>query len=449
MSSSPIRTDIRGLIDIALPISIGTFVQFLVLLTDNYFLARVSEQAINGAGNAGLTYLTMSMVIFGSSTGLQILVARRHGEGNDALQIRTGRIGWVLQALIGVVICIALLELNQGLLGSLIESNEVRNVFEPYLNTRLWGAIPYGITFALTAYWTGLAKTRLLLAVSLTTALTNLGLDYAFIEGNLGFEAMGYIGAARASLIAESIGFIVAVALMLKVEPRFFKLPNLIDGEVIKAWWRISGPLMGQLVLTVGVWTSFFFFVEKVGSTELKVSHIGRNAFIFASIITTGIGQTTRTVVSTLIGAGRNDELIATIKRLWVIAIIGVLVLTHGFILYPELIAAMFFDDPLQIDMMVKTFATLFIAVLGFSSSHILLSTLEGAGGTKRAFAVEMLGAGSYFLCAWYLTSPINGGFRPIEEIWRVEWVYFTCIFIGCMIALWNGKWKKGLESLS
>ena len=191
MSSSPIRTDIRGLIDIALPISIGTFVQFLVLLTDNYFLARVSEQAINGAGNAGLTYLTMGMVIFGSSTGLQILVARRHGEGNDALQIRTGRIGWVLHALIGVVLCIALLGLNQGLLGSLIESIEVRNVFEPYLNTRLWGAIPYGITFALTAYWTGLAKTRLLLAVSLTTALTNLGLDYAFIEGNLGFEAMG------------------------------------------------------------------------------------------------------------------------------------------------------------------------------------------------------------------------------------------------------------------
>ena len=48
------RTDYKGLILIALPISIGTFVQFLVLLTDNYFLARVSEAAINGAGNAGL-----------------------------------------------------------------------------------------------------------------------------------------------------------------------------------------------------------------------------------------------------------------------------------------------------------------------------------------------------------------------------------------------------------
>ena len=58
MSAEAIRTDIKGLIEIALPISIGTFVQFLVLLTDNYFLARVSENAINGAGHAGLTYLT-------------------------------------------------------------------------------------------------------------------------------------------------------------------------------------------------------------------------------------------------------------------------------------------------------------------------------------------------------------------------------------------------------
>ena len=57
-----LRVDTLGLLKIALPISIGTFVQFLVLLTDNYFLARVGESAINGAGNAGLVYLTFGMV---------------------------------------------------------------------------------------------------------------------------------------------------------------------------------------------------------------------------------------------------------------------------------------------------------------------------------------------------------------------------------------------------
>ena len=89
-----LRVDTLGLLKIALPISIGTFVQFLVVLTDNYFLARVGESAINGAGNAGLTYLTFGMVILGSATGIQILVARRHGEGNDAMLCRSGPDVW-------------------------------------------------------------------------------------------------------------------------------------------------------------------------------------------------------------------------------------------------------------------------------------------------------------------------------------------------------------------
>ena len=95
---------------------------------------------------------------------------------------------------------------------------------------------------------------------------------------------------------------------------------------------------------------------------------------------------------------------------------------------------------------MSRTFTTLFIAVLGYGSAHILLTTLEGAGGTKRAFAVEMLGAGMYLSAMLYLTKPINGEFYPIETIWRVEWVYFTFIILGCYLALRNGKWKKGLE---
>ncbi|MDE0918224.1 MAG: MATE family efflux transporter, partial [Flavobacteriales bacterium] len=165
MSASQVKrlnVDTLGLLKIALPISIGTFVQFLVLLTDNFFLSRVSESAINGAGNAGLIYLTFGMLIFGSATGIQILVARRNGEGNDALQIRTGRMGWVIHAVLAVLICTTVLLLNRGFLGGLISSEVVRNIFEPFLNIRTWGFLPFGVTCAITAYWTGLARTNLL-----------------------------------------------------------------------------------------------------------------------------------------------------------------------------------------------------------------------------------------------------------------------------------------------
>ena len=80
--SSPLDTSISNLLRIAIPISLGSLVQFLVVLTDNFFLSRAGELEINGAGNAGLVYLTFSMAVIGGSVGIQILVARFKGEGH-------------------------------------------------------------------------------------------------------------------------------------------------------------------------------------------------------------------------------------------------------------------------------------------------------------------------------------------------------------------------------
>ena len=40
----PLGTDVRNLLRIAVPISLGSLVQFLVVLTDNFFLSRAGER---------------------------------------------------------------------------------------------------------------------------------------------------------------------------------------------------------------------------------------------------------------------------------------------------------------------------------------------------------------------------------------------------------------------
>ena len=67
--------------------------------------------------------------------------------------------------------------------------------------------------------------------------------------------------------------------------------------------------MIAQLTLTLGTWSMFFFLVEQVGVLELKVSHIARNFFVLAFVVSQGIQQTTRTFISGLIGAGRQAEL--------------------------------------------------------------------------------------------------------------------------------------------
>ena len=49
-----LSTSYRAILKLALPVSAGTFTQFLVVLTDNFFLSQVSDATLNGAGNAGI-----------------------------------------------------------------------------------------------------------------------------------------------------------------------------------------------------------------------------------------------------------------------------------------------------------------------------------------------------------------------------------------------------------
>ena len=108
LSASPLSIRPRDLLRIAVPISLGSLVQFFVVLTDNFFLSRAGDLELNAAGNAALVYLTFIMVLTGGSMGIQILVARHQGAREwerMALASRTGRValvslGAVLTALV-------------------------------------------------------------------------------------------------------------------------------------------------------------------------------------------------------------------------------------------------------------------------------------------------------------------------------------------------------------
>ena len=114
----------------------------------------------------------------------------------------------------------------------------------------------------------------------------------------------------------------------------------LLTWTELAGWVKLALPMILQLTLTLGTWSMFFFLVEQVGVMELKVSHIARNYFMLAFVVSQGIQQTTRTYVSTLLGAGRQDELSRVIFRLWVVNLCGIVLMAHGGILYPEWLAA-------------------------------------------------------------------------------------------------------------
>lgn len=434
-----LKAGYADLLRMALPISMGTMLQFFVLLTDNFFLARLSEEAINGAGNAGLVYMTLEMIAVGSAAALQIVIARRLGEGREKEALKTFRSGLLLHGIMGICLMGIGFLLNSGPVNAAIADPGIRSVFTEFFAIRLLGFIPFTSLLAFNALYTGTAKTWPILAIGLCSATVNIVLDAAWVEGWWGIEAIGATGAAWASFCAESTGFIIALVLTMRVMPEALRPWSLLSWDDLRAWWQLAYPLMGQFLTTVSTWTAFFFFVEKVGSLELKVSHVARNFFMLAFIVTQGMQQTTRTYVSGLLGAGRLADLDRTLRRLVALTFLGIILLCHGYILYPSTLASLFFADAAGQAAMVKTLHLLFLAVCTYAFTGIMLSTIQGSGATKVAFCVELVAVTIYMIVAAALTLVWP---KPIWVIWRVELVYFSAIGLGSWLYLRKGTWR-------
>ena len=444
---TPFRTDVWNLLRIAVPISLGSLVQFLVVLTDNFFLSRAGETEINGAGNAGLVYLTFTMVIMGGSVGIQILVARFKGQGQSQQMAQAFRTGRLCLGALGVLLAAIVVGINAlGGWKLLLTNPDVQAVFEPFLGIRAWGLLPFAVLMAVEADWIGQARTRPILALALLMASTNVVLDAMWVEGWWGGTAMGARGAAYASFVAESVGAVFAwLWASRRTHSEAFMGWAARNRAMERQWWRLSAPVMGQFGMTIATWASFFFFVERVGMMELKVSHLTRNAFMLAFVICSGLGQTTRTVVSTLLGEGRRDALRPAVLKLLALSYGGVWLLTHGYIFYPDWIASFFFGNTQGLSAMSATLGTAFVALQFYAMSSILVSVLQGAGFTKQVFAIEFVSVGIYVVVAYALTLVWT---QPIDVIWRADWVYFLCMIVGAAVGLWMLPWQDGHPSL-
>lgn len=443
-TATHLKIDVWSLLRVALPISAGSMIQFVVVLTDNFFLSRLHESAINGAGNAALIFLTLEMLAIGSAAAFQILIARRLGEGRRDLALQIFRTSIVFHVGLGLALMAIAGLLNATVLPGWIADPGVREVFTPFLFIRMLGMFPLTILLAIHAFYMGSARTWPILVVSGIMAGLNIVLDAAWVAGQWGCESWGPTGAAWASLTAEWTGCLVALALAFKVIPDALDARTLMQREAFGRWWRLARPLMGQLLVTIATWTTFFFLVEKVGGLELKVSHIGRNLFMLAFVVAQGMGQTARTYVSSLLGAKRESDLRPALKRITALNLGGILLLCHGFVLYPEFLAGIFFEDSTGIAAMSRTLHVMFVAVTVYAFTGIALATLQGSGATVEAFRIELVAVVFYLVAVIWMTliEP-----QPVWIIWRVEWLYFATMGLGSIWFLRKGNWRTALRN--
>lgn len=441
-----IDTSVWSIVKIALPISIGTFVQFIIVFTDNFFLSKLGVSAINGGGMSGLIYATLIMVGVGLSSGAQILIARRNGQKKykeaGEILVNTGIIALLFSCVLFFIVKLPL----PYFLRILIQSDATYAVLSDFLSIRAYGFFFYMITLVFMSLVIGIAYTRILIYTTLLMAVVNILMNYCLIFGHWGFPEMGVQGAALATLLAEASTFLLFfIYLWRNKRFRIFELRSALKHFPLKhsrPILKLSAPLMGQQVLALSTWSAFFLLVEKLGDVPLMISQVIRSLYMLAFVSIMGMAQTTKTYISALIAEHRQSELNGVIKKLIIINFTGVIILCHGMWLYPEVLASLFSQDPHIISEAAKVMRVVMVAMLIFSVSSIFLNTVEGSGLTLHAFMAEIAGM-IFYLITTYLITVVYP--QDLAIVWMNDYIYFSVIGGISALILWKSKWKTNI----
>jgi len=446
-ATGDLRMDItrKHILMLALPISAAILVPQINYLTNNIFLSRLGKEELGAAGITGVFYLVFGAIGYGLNNGLQALIARRAGEN------KPGEIGKLFSQGIRVAMVISAVGILVTYLlapyifrSVLSDPANAERIIE-FLKIRIWG-LPFLYVYQMrNALLVGTNQSRYLIWGTLAETVTNIVLDYGLIFGNLGLPAIGFNGAAYASVVAEATGMLVVLGVIhWKGMGKRFQLYSGLryDRQNTRLLLIQSSPLIFQYAISIISWEFFFISVERNATYphDLAISNMMRNIFGFFGVFTWAFAATSSTMVSNIIGQGRQDEVRFLIVRIVQISSGIAAVVAIVLNLFPAQVMSVFGQDAEFISHAIPVLRIIAVAMLLMSFSVVWLNAVIGTGNTNVNLAIEAVAVVLYSVYVFVVLEKLK---LPITWGWGSEWLYWISMFIPSYLYIRSNKWRK------
>lgn len=427
---------------ITYPVLISLLMEHLIGLTDTAYLGRVGEVELGASALAGVYYLALFMLGFGFSVGAQILIGRRNGAQGYK------KIGPVFMQgtlfLVGVACTIFILSgiYSPKLLRVIIESDDIYEATMSYLNWRIYGLFFSFAGVMFRAFYVGTTRTRILTINSLVMVLTNVVLNYILIFGKLGFPALGIAGAAIASTVSEAVSvlfFILHTRFRLNYKMYgLFRFAGL-DWQILKQILNVSVWTMIQSTISIMGWFIFFIAVEHLGERPLAITNIVRSISSLLFMFVNAFASTGSSLVSNLIGAGKQEEVLPLTFRIIRMCYLFVIPLALLIAIFPTVALRIYTDAP---DLIRNTVPALWVMLSSYLLSvpgFIFFFAVSGTGNTRSALLIELGSLAVYMAYTLYVVGFLKA---DVAVCWTTEHVYAGMIMLS-FFYLWKGNWRN------
>lgn len=433
----------KRILKMAIPLMASSFIQSIVMITDSAFLSRYNTIDFDAAGNAGLLYITLYVILMGMSDGTQILMARRIGEETSRELPQLFGSALFLN-FIGAIVLFAIAQvLMPPLIESIVSNNEIAEGEAQFVQYRSLGLFFSVGILAINAYFLSIGKTGVVLMGSLVIAIGNIALDYFMIFGIGSLPAMGLKGAALASTFAEALGLIYLLYAFLnnKDQKQHKIIRHLrVKKQSIFRLFKLSSPIMLQGLVALSTWTTFFIWIEQMGTHELTISQVIRSLYFLTFVPIWGFAGTTKTYVSQYVGKKDFNGVKLAQRKIQMLTILSLLLITHGMILYPSALVSLINPDPSIQQESVEILRFVFGSILIFGISSVYFQSISGTGNTRFTFIVELTAVFIYILSAYILIKVFH---VSLFWVWSVEYIYFITLGLLSYSYLRFFKWQS------
>lgn len=244
-SAKLVRGSIPGhLVGQTLPAIIGVAAIMSIGLVDAYFIGQLGSDQLAAIAFIFPISVALTSLGVGVMVGINSVVARALGEGDDEKAARRANFGVVFAVLCGVALGLVLF----AILDPLFRLMNAPDALLPLIRTYMQ---PYALGFPLilaimgfNGVLRGQGEARKTSLVSITYAAANWILDPILITGAFGFEGLGIVGAAYATIIGWGCGAVMAMILMrntaIPLNPMLLRHCSLIDPAI--SILKVAGP---------------------------------------------------------------------------------------------------------------------------------------------------------------------------------------------------------------
>ena len=338
----------RQILQIALPSIVSNITVPLLGLVDVAIVGHMGSAAFIGAVAVGsmifnLVYWLFGFLRMGTSGMTSQALGRRDLTEVASLLARS------LSMALGIALLFIVLQapMKWGAFALIGPTADVAPFASTYFDIVIWGAPASLALFSLMGWFIGMQNTRFPMFISIMQNVVNILASLTLVYG----FGMKIEGVALGTVIAQYIGFIVALGLLVHHYGRLFRyFQKQRIFRYIRQFLHVNRDIFLRTLCLVAVNLFFTSAGARQGAVILSVNTVMMQLYLFFSYFMDGFAYAGEALGGKTYGAHNRSAFHETLRRLWLWTLIVTTVFTILYLCCGEWIISILTDEPQVIE---------------------------------------------------------------------------------------------------